>query len=263
MIFTIIAFVLCSFLHGYYYDGVETVLINRANAELTNNFKEPIESEKFEIKARDYVQTFAYKDKMEVSVINEYGTIMFSSLGYVSSNANMLDYIEAFNNPDKETAMVLELSTGEKVMAITKPLPTSDTQDLPRALRFVISLEKVDARVYQGYAVVILICSLIVAVAFASSIYFIRSVVGSVRDIESQTSLIAEGNFDVRITKKYNDEIGELSDSINNMAVELGKIDKMKYDFISILLQQCFFFVTSTFFVDFCCILIYIVILFI
>ena len=96
-----------------------------------------------------------------------------------------------------------------------------------------MSLDKVDARIFQSYLVVCLICLLIVAAALASSLYFIRSIVNSVRDIESQTALIAQGDFDVRITKKYNDEIGELSDSINDMAVELGKIDKMKYDFIS------------------------------
>ncbi len=234
LIIAIIALFLCSSFHNYYYSGIETMLKNYASSELEKHFVQSYTDEEFEDKAREYAQTFSYKDKMEVNVINEHGTVMFSSLGYdVSSNVNMEDYQAAFASDDKEAVRVITLSTGEKVMALTRQLPTADDNELPRALRFIVSLEMVDARIYQNYAVVFLICAAIVAIALATSMYFIRSVVGSVRNIESQTSLIAQGNFDVRITKKYNDEIGELTDSINNMAVELGKIDKMKYDFIS------------------------------
>lgn len=234
LIFTIIAIILCSFFKNYYYDSVENALVSRANIEVNNNFNEPYETyEEFEEVSREYIYAFPYKENMEVSVINEYGAIMFSSLGYVSSNTDMEDYKEALNNYDKSAVKVITLPTGEKIMALTKLLPVSDSNELPRALRFAVSLDKVDARIFQSYLVVCLICLLIVAAALASSLYFIRSIVNSVRDIESQTALIAQGDFDVRITKKYNDEIGELSDSINDMAVELGKIDKMKYDFIS------------------------------
>ena len=234
LIFTIIAIILCSFFRNYYYDNVENALVNRANIEVNNNFNDPFSSrEEFEEFAREYVQAFPYKENMEVSIINEYGTMVFSSLGYVSSNIAMDDYRDALNNYDKESVRVITLSTGEKIMALTKLLAVSDDNELPRAIRFVVSLDKVDARIFQSYLIVGIVCLVIVAVALASSLYFIHSIVSSVRDIESQTALIAQGNFDVRITKKYNDEIGELSDSINNMAVELGKIDKMKYDFIS------------------------------
>ena len=235
LIFAVIALFLCSFIHNYYYNGIETLVKNYADSELEKHFTEVYETEsKFEKDAREYTQAFVYKDKMEVCVINEHGKIMFSSLGYdISSNVNMEDYQAALASSDKEALRVITLSTGEKVMALTKQLPTADSSDLPRALRFVVSLEMVDSQIYQSYATVFLVCVVIVAIALASSMYFIRSVVGSVRNIESQTTLISQGNFDVRIEKKYNDEIGELSDSINNMAVELGKLDKMKYDFIS------------------------------
>lgn len=234
LIIAVIALFLCSFFHNYYYNGIETMLKSYATSEIDKHFNEYYTDEEFEEAAREYAQKFSYKDKMEATVINGYGTVICSSLGYdVSSNVNMEDYQAAFASDEKEAVRVLTLSSGEKVMALTKQLPTNDSDELPRALRFIVSLEMVDSRIYQSYAVVFLVCASIVAIALASSIYFIRNVVGSVRKIESQTSLIAQGNFDVRITKKYNDEIGELTDSINNMAIELGKIDKMKYDFIS------------------------------
>ena len=53
------------------------------------------------------------------------------------------------------------------------------------------------------------------------------------REINSTAKRIAQGDFDARIQKKHNDEIGELCDTINEMAVELGNSQQMKNDFIS------------------------------
>ena len=235
IVIAIIALFLCRLLHNYYYDGVETLVKSYADSELEKHFVEPYDSdEDFERDAREYTQKFAYKDKMEVSVINEHGAIMFSSLGYdASSNNNMEDYQVVFSGDEEEAVRIVTLPTGEKVMALTRKLPIDHKSDMPRALRFIVSLESIDTRIYQSYAAVFLACVIIVAIALVPGMYFIRSVVGSVKNIQSQTAIIAQGNFDVRIPKKYNDEIGELSESINNMAVELSKIDKMKYDFIS------------------------------
>ena len=44
---------------------------------------------------------------------------------------------------------------------------------------------------------------------------------------------IAQGDFKVRIRKSHDDEIGDLCDTINDMAQELGASEKMKNDFIS------------------------------
>ena len=52
-------------------------------------------------------------------------------------------------------------------------------------------------------------------------------------DISAKSRLIAQGNFNIKIDKKYNDEIGQLSDAINNMAAELKESEKLKNDFIS------------------------------
>ncbi|MFR5070619.1 MAG: HAMP domain-containing protein [Eubacteriales bacterium] len=46
------------------------------------------------------------------------------------------------------------------------------------------------------------------------------------REINSTAKRIAQGDFDARIQKKHNDEIGELCDTINEMAVELGTLSK-------------------------------------
>jgi Signal transduction histidine kinase len=44
---------------------------------------------------------------------------------------------------------------------------------------------------------------------------------------------MAQGNLDVRINKNRNDEIGKLSDTLNYMATEIQKRERIKNDFIS------------------------------
>ena len=60
-----------------------------------------------------------------------------------------------------------------------------------------------------------------------------RSIVKPVREIGDTAKRIAQGDFNARIGKFYDDEIGELCDTINYMAGELGNAEKMKNDFIS------------------------------
>ena len=51
--------------------------------------------------------------------------------------------------------------------------------------------------------------------------------------IEATATRIAAGDFDVRISGEYNDEIGRLCNTINHMAEELGRAEQMKNEFIS------------------------------
>jgi len=57
--------------------------------------------------------------------------------------------------------------------------------------------------------------------------------VNPVKEISTTARRVAKGDFDARLEKKYDDEIGELCDTINSMAQELGTSEKLKNDFIS------------------------------
>ena len=80
---------------------------------------------------------------------------------------------------------------------------------------------------------------LIFAVILYSNLFFIRSIIIPVQEINQTTKKISQGDYSVRIEKKYNDEIGDLADSINQMAEDISATDKMKNDFISTILTSC------------------------
>lgn len=60
-----------------------------------------------------------------------------------------------------------------------------------------------------------------------------RHLVTPIRKLTIAAKEMAKGNFSVRLNSKGIDEIGELITSFNYMASEIGKIDKMRDDFVS------------------------------
>ena len=101
------------------------------------------------------------------------------------------------------------------------------------AIRYVVSLEEADRKIFISISFVCLIGVLILFFIFVSSTYFLRSIVRPVKEISTTAKRIAQGDFEARINKFYDDEIGDLCDTINYMAGELGTSDRMKNDFIS------------------------------
>ncbi|MDE7289583.1 MAG: HAMP domain-containing histidine kinase, partial [Oscillospiraceae bacterium] len=124
-----------------------------------------------------------------------------------------------------------KISSGENIMAVCLMLPDNDLGY--SAVRLVSSMEKIDRSVSVIALIFIVICLAILILMFASGLYFIKSIVIPVRQIGSTARRYAIGDFSVRITKKNDDEIGELCDIVNHMASELALSEQMKNDFIS------------------------------
>ncbi len=100
------------------------------------------------------------------------------------------------------------------------------------------SLDDVDNQIATICFMIGIIFLFVLSIIIFSNLYFIRTIIIPVQEVNRATKLIAQGNLDVRIEKKYNDEIGDLSDSINTMASEISAADKMKNDFISTISHE-------------------------
>ena len=97
----------------------------------------------------------------------------------------------------------------------------------------MVSLTLVDRQVWILVGVMLLFGVVIVFFVALSSSYFISSIVNPVTEIGRAARRIALGEYDFRIEKKYDDEIGELCDTLNYMAGEIDTAERMKNDFIS------------------------------
>ncbi len=184
--------------------------------------------------AYDFIENFAYKDIMEVWVLNKNGEPVISSSGFeVSSEGEMPDYTKALSSDDNIGVKRVRLTSGEPVTALTYILRNGNGE-VYGGLRYMISMQEMYDQLYFIAMIIMIIFVLIVILITMSGMYFVSSIVDPVDRIRRTTAEIAKGNFTVRIEHEYyDDEIGELCESINEMAHQLSEIDKMKNDFIS------------------------------
>ena len=117
-------------------------------------------------------------------------------------------------------------------MAVTKVIRNS-SGGVSGALRYVVSLDRADRQIVIIIGFLAMAGLLIIAFIAFSNLYFMKSIVTPIRQIGATAKRIAQGDFNARIQKANNDEIGQLCDNINDMAVELGAAEKMKNEFIS------------------------------
>lgn len=219
---------------GYVYNVIQSTVNGRAG-ELTNVFSSyrNASAQEFENAARNYVENSSGKELMEMMVIDSRGDIIVTSTGFPpDSTQPMPDYNQALESDDEMGAWTGNLTSGEKVMAVTRVMRDKNGGALG-AIRYVVSLEKADEQIAKIVGALMLAGFLIILFIVVSSFYFIRSIVTPIREIGVIAKRIAQGDFNARIEKINHDEIGQLCETINEMAVELGAADKMKNDFIS------------------------------
>ena len=101
-------------------------------------------------------------------------------------------------------------------------------------MRYLVSLRDVNLQYYLIIDTIIAGVFLIAMLMFNSGYYFVSSIVNPVKVVNQTAKRIAKGDFSARISIPHtDDEIGELCDTINDMARQLGQMDEMKNSFIS------------------------------
>lgn len=183
----------------------------------------------FSSEMRSTIENFSDKEKMELMAINSKGQVVLTSSGFTpEENAAMPDYESAMDGGDGYWVGTVGKET---VMAVTVDI--SDLSIEYNAIRVVASLEQVKETLHTYIFGVTAICVGILLLLVITGVYFIRSIVQPIQQINATTKKFAKGDFSVRINDTSNDEIGDLCVSINQMADELSNTENMKNEFIS------------------------------
>ena len=218
------------FIRNYYYSSVRQALNYKAESA-SDMITQYSQNNSFSNTMRSYVETFPDKDFIELMAIDTYGNVSITSSGFVYSRKDrMPDYSDALESIDGTGYYVGKMGN-QKIMAVTKLAGVVNNEI--SALRFVVSLEQVDAMIFQLVAVIALAVLAVLTLVFISGLLFVRSIVKPVREIGVAARKIAGGDFKSRIGKTSDDEVGELCETVNFMADELEKNEKMKNEFIS------------------------------
>lgn len=227
----IVAFSLA--IRSYYYNSVLTVMKNTAtmlNASLVNYSED--NTVDFSSSVRKMVEDFDEKDHMELMAIDKSGTVIITSSGFSPTEAlQMPDYEQAMSSATRD-GFSYDSINGESVLAYTLLAPSVDDSNLS-ALRYVVSLTAVRQQIYMLIAAAGIVGAAIIFFVILSSSFFINSIINPIDQVRKIALQISKGDFSAHLNKTTDDEIGELCDAINAMALELQENEKMKNDFIS------------------------------
>ena len=235
----LIAFIVCSFtIKSYYYNSVENIVSAGVSDSTINYFKNSLKNGKsLDTTAADFVDSYSNKEKTTLWVIDNNGNVLLSTSGFSVETPKMPDYNDAISKNLETAKYVGKNVNGEKIMAVTRIIQ-NDSGVTVGALRAMTSLEQIDQQIARLCVFIGFMFVLVLAIIVASNLFFIRSIIAPLKEVNKATKLIANGNLDVRIEKHYNDEIGDLCDNINTMATEISTADKMKNDFISTISHE-------------------------
>ena len=222
----------------YYYSTVESIVRSGASQSAVDYFRNNLDKGlSIEASAADYVNSYSYKNRTTLWVIDNDSNVLMSSNGFEIGKQDMPDYNEAMQSADGDAKFIGTIDNGEKIMAVTRAITNKDGVEVG-AIRVMTNIDRLDSQIYTLCLLIAGVLLLIMGIIIYSNRFFIRSIITPVKEINDATKLIAQGNLDVRIEKKYNDEIGDLADSINTMATEIAAADKMKNDFISTISHE-------------------------
>ena len=223
----------------YYYSNMQADMENRARTTteffadyINQNYNEYYQS------CITYAQTFEDKGKMELQFINNQGSLVASSYGPWAGPAPSTPEIQnAISIRDSSPYVGRDPDTGERIMAVSCPMIYSNGEVIG-VLRYVTSARLVDRQIFLVALVCCLVLAVVLAVVVFSSGYYIRSIMNPVAEITEKAKRIAGGSYGVQIQTPYQDEIGELADTINEMSSKIAQNEKMQAEFISQLSHE-------------------------
>ena len=183
---------------------------------------------------RRMVEQFSDKDKYEFMLLDSYGSVIASSSGTDAEGIlTSADFEQAQETGDGMGVAIYRTDSSEMVMAVCCLVPYA-AEDVA-AMRLVTSLTLVQNQLKNVFLVSIVVVITILGFTVASGLYFGRSIVVPLGQVERTAASIARGELDVRlpVTGDARDEVDRLRGTINRMAEGLEETEKMKNEFIS------------------------------
>lgn len=210
-----------------YYNSLEGSLTNQLNI-CTDMYTKYFANTSLQDNVLYNVDAFWNQSNAEVQIADQHGNIVMDSQGSINPDMAGSDIVEALGG---QTGVWVGNINGQKVMAVASPLKSD--QEIVGALRFMASLSAVDQDIARTVQIFILIGVLVILIVGSVSIFLANSIVVPLQEVTAVAQRMAAGDFQIKSIKKRDDEVGELSDTLNYLADEIVKKEQLKNDFIS------------------------------
>ena len=224
---------------AYYYSSMESDMRYRA-ATTTEFFADYLNQSYNEYyqSCITYAQTFDEKNDIELQFINAQGRIVASSHGsWAGRSPTTSDISDAISTRAITPYRGINPGTGERIMAVSSPMIYSNGEVIG-VLRYVTSTSVMDRQISYIALISLLALAVVVVVVLISSNYYMHSILVPLGAIIEKAKKITNGSYGIQIETEYDDEIGELADTINEMSIKINQNEKMQTEFISSLSHE-------------------------
>ena len=217
-------------LRSYYYTGTTDDLMSRASSTAYSFLN--YTSSEYSTVAQRTVSEYEEKGLLELQFLDETGAVLYSGNDLAAGTTPDTPDIQGALEDQETTPWIgRDPSTGERIAAACSPVVyQGHTEGL---IRYVTSMSGIDRQFILTVSLITVVALAIFAMVYFSNLYFVRSIVEPLASITETARLIADGSYGVQIEKKFDDEIGELTDTINDMSLKIRQSEKTQSEFIA------------------------------
>lgn len=221
------------FCTSYYYNTVRSGLESKAKtaAGFFENYITSSYNEYYNSVIR-YAETFEDGDSLELQFIGTDGRVFKSTNSFTSGGRpETPDITKALETGTMEP-FVGKSRTGERIISVSAPIVHSNGQVLG-LMRYITSTRLIDRQILNAVLIATLIAAFVILIVIILNFVFVRSFIEPVNEITRMSKRISAGSYGIQIEKSYDDEIGEMVSSINEMSIKIAQSEKMQTEFIS------------------------------
>ncbi|MBP2024974.1 sensor histidine kinase [Peptoniphilus stercorisuis] len=215
----------------FYYNTIENELENRliVSMDSYNKFYSDKTIEELLIEDTDLLWGHI---SAEVQVLDPEGYVLMDTIGAISDEPVETSDLTSARSGSLASWVGNSKYADEMIMAITGPL-RNNRGDTIGYLRFISSMDEANSAILKTSLTILLLSFLVILVTTFVSFLLANSIVKPIKELTTVANKMADGQYKVRSTVNTDDELGQLSATLNTMAEEILKKEQIKNDFIS------------------------------
>lgn len=227
VVLEIISFVI---IKNYYYTIIEENLRKQASMSIIfyNRYLLRDDPKK---SSEDLIENLSSSTNAQVQIISNEEKIIADSLGIKEGEKVEGEDVKKALKGTPSVWIGIPNYANEKSLCVSYLL--TEPGENARIIRIVSSLVEVDKLLNKLFGVFNLIGFFVILIISIVSLVISNSIIKPLNKVTEVAKDMALGKFSTRAQKKYDDEVGSLADTLNFMAEEITKNERLKNDFIS------------------------------
>ncbi len=225
------------YLQNYYYNSAKQSLISQASYTMDIYDGVGMESTSFEDKISNIFEkeNVNSNTNFSVEIIDNSKNVILDKYGIRTNDKYEYDDVNrALRGETNLLPYTYNIAgTNEHVMSISVPIKVNN--QIEGAVRYSLSLRNIDNTILKLVLFFILAGLVILIIALLLSLRFAESLIKPLKNLKQFANELAQGNYNIKLKKEklHNDEIADLVQTFEHMAVEIDKSRKLKEEFIS------------------------------